>query len=93
MANMNLKEKAREKRGKEYQVSQVSHCPTVPLSHISNKKCNKKDNILIYNNLYKIHDSTWDNGTVGHLGHFCKNFSNNQHSQTARLRQTSHICS
>ena len=27
---MNLKEKAREKRGKEYQVSQVSHCPTVP---------------------------------------------------------------
>ena len=27
MANMNLKEKAREKRGKEYQ---VSHCPTVP---------------------------------------------------------------
>ena len=24
---MNLKEKAREKRGKEYQVSQVSHCP------------------------------------------------------------------
>ena len=33
MANMNLKEKAREKRGKEYQVSQVSqvsHCPIVP---------------------------------------------------------------
>ena len=27
---MNLKEKAREKRVKEYQVSQVSHCPTVP---------------------------------------------------------------
>ena len=32
-------------------------------------------------------------GTVGHLGHFCKDFSNNQHSPTARLRQTSHICS
>ena len=90
---MNLKEKAREKRGKEYQVSHCPKCPTVPLSQISNKKCNKKDNILIYNNLYKIHDSTWDNGTVGHLGHFCKDFSNNLHSPTARLRQTSHICS
>ena len=31
---------------------------------------------MIYNNLYKIHNSTWDNGTVGHLGHFCKDFSN-----------------
>ena len=33
-------------------------CPTVPLSQISNKKCNKKDNILIYNNLDKITNST-----------------------------------
>ena len=40
-----------------------------------------------------MHNSTWDNGTVGHLGHFCKDFSNNLHSPTARLRQTSHICS
>ena len=32
MANVDVKEVAREseKRGKEYQVSQVSHCPTVP---------------------------------------------------------------
>ena len=83
--------KRQEKR--EEKSTKCPKCPTVPLSQISNKKCNKKDNILIYNNLYKIHDSTWDNGTVGHLGHFCKDFSNNQHSPTARLRQTSHICS
>ena len=27
-------------------------------SHISDNKCNKKDNTLIYNNLYKIPNST-----------------------------------
>ena len=51
MANTYLKEMAREreKRGK---------CLTVSLSHKMNNKCNKKDNILIYNNLYKTINST-----------------------------------
>ena len=31
---------------------------------------------MIYNNLDKIHNFIWDSGTVGHLGHFCKDFSN-----------------
>ena len=65
-----------KREGKERKVSQVSHCLTVPLYQISNKNCNKKDNILINNDLDKIHNSIWDSGTVGHLGHFCKDFSN-----------------
>ena len=43
---------------------------------------------MIYNNLYKIHDSTWDNGTVGHLGHFCKDFSNDYTFPTSWIRLT-----
>ena len=76
MANVDLKEMAREmeKRGKERK--RVPSVPSVPLYQISNKNCNKKDNILIYNNLDKIHNFIWDSGTVGHLGHFCKDFSN-----------------
>ena len=54
MANVDLKEMAREmeKRGK------CLKCLTVSLSHKMNNKCNKKDNILIYNNLYKTINST-----------------------------------
>ena len=54
MANTYLKEMAREreKRGK------CLKCLTVSLSHKMNNKCNKKDNILIYNNLYKTVNST-----------------------------------
>ena len=62
-----------KREGKERKVSQVSHCLTVSLSHKMNNKCNKKDNILIYNNLYKTVNSTWDSETVRH---FCKDFSN-----------------
>ena len=75
MANVNLKEMARERK-REEKSTKCPKCPTVPLYQISNKNCNKKDNILIYNNLDKIHNSIWDSGTVGHLGHFCKDFSN-----------------
>ena len=44
-----------KREGKE---RKVSHCLTVSLSHKMNNKCNKKDNILIYNNLYKTINST-----------------------------------
>ena len=54
-----------EREGKERKVSQVSHCLTVSLSHKMNNKCNKKDNILIYNNLYENTISRWENGKMG----------------------------
>ncbi|KIP56142.1 hypothetical protein ST43_09545 [Prevotella pectinovora] len=76
LANVDLKEMARERGKKKEKCPKCPKCPTVPLSQINNKKCNKKDNILIYNNLDKTYNSTWDSGTVGHLGHFCKDFSN-----------------
>ena len=61
MANTYLKEMAREreKRGK------CLKCLTVSLSHKMNNKCNKKDNILIYNNLYENTISRWENGKMG----------------------------
>ena len=61
MANVDLKEMAREreKRGK------CLKCLTVSLSHKMNNKCNKKDNILIYNNLYENTISRWENGKMG----------------------------
>ena len=64
MANTYLKEmaKEREKRGK------CLKCLTVSLSHKMNNKCNKKDNILIYNNLGKTTISCWNNGTSGTSG-------------------------
>ena len=49
----------REKRGK------CLKCLTVSLSHKMNNKCNKKDNILIYNNLYENTISRWENGKMG----------------------------
>ena len=65
-----------KERKREEKSTKCPKCPTVPLYQISNKNCNKKDNILINNDLDKIHNSIWDSGTVGHLGHFCKDFSN-----------------
>ena len=61
MASVDLKEMAREreKRGK------CLKCLTVSLSHKMNNKCNKKDNILIYNNLYENTISRWENGKMG----------------------------
>ena len=63
MANTYLKEMAREreKRGK------CLKCLSVSLSNKMNNKCNKKDNILINNDLDKIHNSIWDSGTLGTL--------------------------
>ena len=60
MANTYLKEMAREreKRGK------CLKCLTVSLSHKMNNKCNKKDNILIYNNLEKTAYTTGDSETL-----------------------------
>ena len=80
MANVDLKEMARE-RGKREEKSLQNcttcpTCPNVPMSHITENKCNKKDNILIYNNLGKTTISCWDNGTMGQVGQFCKDFSN-----------------
>ncbi|KIP60628.1 hypothetical protein ST44_10520, partial [Prevotella pectinovora] len=48
LANVDLKEMARE-RGKREEESTKS--TKVPKYHKNNIKCNKKDNILIYNNL------------------------------------------
>ena len=72
MANTYLKEMAREreKRGK------CLKCLTVSLSHKMNNKCNKKDNILIYNNLDKNTISRWENGKMGKWEKCCKDFSN-----------------
>ena len=73
LANVDLKEMARERGKKEERSLQKSlkclKCLTVSPSHKMNNNCNKKDNILIYNNLDKTYNSTWDSGTVGHLGH------------------------
>ena len=64
LANVDLKEMAREREEKSLQ--NCTTCPNVPMSHITENKCNKKDNILIYNNLGKTTISCWDNGTMGH---------------------------
>ena len=73
MANVDLKEMARE-RGKREEESTKS--TKVPKYHKNNIKCNKKDNILIYNNLDKSTIHHWNFGTLGLLGLSCKNFSN-----------------
>ena len=58
MASVDFKEKTRE-RGKRKEKSLKSlKSLRVSQSHITNKLCNKKDNTLIYNNLYKIPDFT-----------------------------------
>ena len=73
LANVDLKEIARE-RGKREEESTKS--TKVPKYHKNNIKCNKKDNILIYNNLDKSTIHHWNFGTLGLLGLSCKNFSN-----------------
>ena len=77
LANVDLKEMAREREEKSLQnCTTCPTCPNVPMSHITENKCNKKDNILIYNNLGKTTIPCWDNGTMGQVGQFCKDFSN-----------------
>ena len=80
LANVDLKEMARERGKKEERSLQKSlkclKCLTVSPSHKMNNNCNKKDNILIYNNLEKTAYTTGDSETVRHLRHFCKDFSN-----------------
>ena len=69
LANVDLKEMAREREEKSLQnCTTCPTCPNVPMSHITENKCNKKDNILIYNNLGKTTISCWDNGTSGTSG-------------------------
>ena len=51
-----------QERGKERAFFQNSHFPIFPSSHITKNKCDKKDNILIYNNLYENTISRWENG-------------------------------
>ena len=73
LANVDLKEMARERGKREGIFSQNSHFPIFPSSHITKNKCNKKDNILIYNNLDKNTISRWEDGKMGKC---CKDFSN-----------------
>ena len=92
IVNVDLKEMARE-RGKreENSLQNCTTCPTctnVPLSHITKNKCNKKDNILIYNNLDKNTISCWDNGTMGQVVQFCKDFLTAIHSPRSWIRQS-----
>ena len=68
LANVDLKEMARERGEKEEKSLQKSlnclNCLNASLSHKMNNNCNKKDNILIYNNLDKTTNSTGDNETI-----------------------------
>ena len=50
LANVDLKEMARERGKKKEKCPKCPKCPTVPLSQINNKKCNKKDNITRWRN-------------------------------------------
>ena len=54
LANVDLKEMARERGKREEKCPKCPKCPTVPLSQINNKKCNKKDNILISKTIYYL---------------------------------------
>ena len=75
-ANETLKERAREKRKREEESLKSLKNLKVSKSHISDNKCNKKDNTLIYNNLDKTPNSTGDFETLRLLRLFCKDFSN-----------------
>ena len=72
LANVDLKEMAREREEKSLQKS--LNCLNVSLSHKMDNKCNKKDNILIYNNLDNTTNSTGDNETMRQLRQSCKDF-------------------
>ena len=76
MANVDLKEMARERGKREEESTKSTKSTKVPKYHKNNIKCNKKDNILIYNNLDKSTIHHWNFGTLGLLGLSCKNFSN-----------------
>lgn len=54
MASVDFKEKARERWKRKEKSLKSLKSLRVSLSHITNNKCNKKDNILIYNNLDKM---------------------------------------
>ena len=68
LANVDLKEMARERGKREEKSLQKSlnclNCLNVSLSHKMDNKCNKKDNILIYNSLDNTTNSTGDNETI-----------------------------
>ena len=66
----------KEGKKKKDLYKRVSSVSSVSPSHKMNNNCNKKDNILIYNNLEKTAYTTGDSETVRHLRHFCKDFSN-----------------
>ena len=76
LANVDLKEMARERGKREEESTKSTKSTKVPKYHKNNIKCNKKDNILIYNNLDKSTILHWNFGTLGLLGLSCKNFSN-----------------
>ena len=87
LANVDLKEMAREREEKSLQKS--LNCLNVSLSHKMDNKCNKKDNILIYNNLDNTTNSTGDNETMRQLRQSCKDFFLTAiHSPTSWIRQT-----
>ena len=58
MASVDFKEKARERWKRKEKSLKSLKSLTVSQFHITNNKCNKKDNILIYNDLGKIPYST-----------------------------------
>ena len=58
MASVDFKEKARERWKRKEKSLKSLKSLRVSQSHITNNKCNKKVNILIYNNLDKIPYST-----------------------------------
>ena len=76
LANVDLKEMARERGKREEKSLKSLKSLTVSQSHITNKKCNKKDNILIYNDLYKNAISHWEDGKMGKWEKCYKDFSN-----------------
>ena len=91
LANVDLKEMARERGKREGVFSQNSHFPIFPSSHITKNKCNKKDNILIYNNLDKNTISRWEDGKMGKWENgknVVKTFPTAIHSPTSWIRQT-----
>ena len=76
LANVDLKEMARERGKREEESLKSLKSLKVSKSHIIDNKCNKKDNTLIYNNLDKTPNSTGDFETLRLLRLFCKDFSN-----------------
>ena len=58
LANVDLKEMAIERGKREEESLKSLKSLKVSKSHITNNKCNKKDNVLIYNNLDKTPYST-----------------------------------